>query len=80
MVRRKKRYLLLYSNYPLTKHKCKSMNLLLIERGNYPIVRCYLLDLDQVKARLANEGIEILSISGTLKSLRERKEQIVIQR
>jgi hypothetical protein len=51
------------------------MNLYYIE-GNVPyfIVRCYLDELNIIKERLKVENIEILDISGTLKSLRERKK------
>jgi len=75
MVRRKRRYLLTYSHLILNKEKCKDMNLYYIE-GNVPyfIVRCYLDELNIIKERLKGESIEILDISGTLKSLRERKK------
>lgn len=80
MVRRKKRYILIYSNTRLNKDKCKELKINLIERDYpYAIIRCYLSDLDQVKERLKNEGIVTLSTSGTLKTLRERKKQMSIK-
>ncbi len=74
MVRRKKRYILIDGN--ITKGRCRSMNLYLIEKDHYSIVKCYLSDLEQIKTRFEEERIQILSISGTLKALRKRKEEI----
>ncbi len=78
MVRRKRRYLLVYSHLILNKEKCKNMNLYYIE-GNTPyfIVRCYLDEINIIKERLKRENIEILDISGTLKSLRDRNKVIL---
>ncbi len=78
MVRRKKRYLLVYSTPLLSKEKCRSMNLYYIEGDiSYFIVRCYLDELALVKDRLKSDDIMILDISGTLRSLRDRKDRTI---
>lgn len=77
MVRRKKRYILVSDR--LNKDRCRLANIYLIEKDTFTIVKCYLSDLEQVKTRLEKEGIRILSVSGTLKSLRERKKQLLIK-
>ncbi|GIU72912.1 MAG: hypothetical protein KatS3mg003_2391 [Candidatus Nitrosocaldaceae archaeon] len=80
MVRRKKRYILIYSNTRLNKDKCRELKINLIERDHpYAIIRCYLSDLDDVRDRLKKEGIVTLNMSGTLKALRERKRLIINQ-
>ena len=76
MVRRKKRYLLVYGDV-ITRDRCKAMGIYLIEKDEYAIVRCYLSDLEQVKDNLEKEGITIVSISGTLKALREKKSRLL---
>ncbi|MEM3009935.1 MAG: hypothetical protein QXT32_06205 [Candidatus Nitrosocaldaceae archaeon] len=56
-----------------SKELCKKLNVYLIENDkDYAIVRCYLSDLEHIKEILKRENITIRSISGTLKSLRER--------
>lgn len=71
MVRRKRRYILIDAY--CSKELCKKLNVYLIENNKeYTIVRCYLSDLEHIKEILKRENITIRSISGTLKSLRER--------
>ena len=80
MVRRKKRYILVYSKNILSKDRCKAMSVYLVEQeGCYAIVRCYLSDLKHVISNLNDNGIITLNTSGTLKALRERKDRVIAE-
>lgn len=76
-MRKKRRYILIYTPNQVKKDDFKDINVTLIERDeNYAILRCNLSDLPKVMSNLLDREVITLTISGTLKKIREKKSII----
>lgn len=76
-MRKKRRYILIYTPNPVNKEDFKDINVTLIEKDeNYAILKCNLSELFKVINNLLDREVITLTISGTLKKIREKKSII----